>query len=47
MLFVSNSNFTGNIAFSAGAIGFVVRGLLANVKNGVGSNQAFIYKYVV
>ena len=46
MLIVSNSQFKCNGAFSAGAIGFVVRDLLANVENGMDSNQVFIHKYV-
>ena len=46
VLNVSNSWFKRNVAFSAGAIGFVVRDLLANVQNGIDSNQAFIHKYV-
>ena len=45
VLNVRNSYFKGNVAFSAGAIGFVVRDLLANVGNGIDSNQAFIHKY--
>ena len=45
-LFVSSSHFTENVAFSAGAIGFAVRDLLANVEYGIDSNQAFIHKYV-
>ena len=46
VLLVNNSHFKGNVASSAGAIGFVVRDLLANVENGIDSNQAFIHKYV-
>ena len=46
ILLVSNSHFKDNIAFSAGAISFVVGDVLANVENGVDSNQAFIHKYV-
>lgn len=45
VLYISNSRFTGNLAFSAGAIGFIVRDLLGNVENGVDSNQAFVNKY--
>ena len=45
VLHVSDSYFRRNVAYSAGAIGFVVRDLLANVENGVDSNQAFIHKY--
>ena len=47
ILLVSNSHFEDNIAFSAGAISFVVGGLLANVDNGINSNQAFIHKYAI
>ena len=46
ILLVSNSHFKDNIAFSAGAISFVVGDVLANVENGIDSNQAFIHKYV-
>ena len=47
VLLVSNSHFKDNVAFSAGAISFVVGDLLANVENGINSNQAFIHKYAI
>ena len=46
VLLVSDSLFKENVAFSAGAVGFVVRDLLARIENGIDSNQAFIHKYV-
>ena len=48
VLLVSNSHFTENLAFSAGAIRFVVSyDLLANNENSIDSNQAFIHKYAI
>ena len=47
VLFVSDSLFKENVAFSAGAVGFVVRDLLASIESGIDSNQAFIHKYVI
>ena len=44
VLLVSKSRFIANVAYVGGAVSFVVRDLLANVKNGVDSNQAFIHE---
>ena len=44
ILLVSKSQFAANLAYFGGAVGFVVRDLLANVKDGIDSNQAFIHK---
>ena len=44
VLLVSKSSFMANVAYVGGAVSFVVRDLLANVKNGVDSNQAFIHE---
>ena len=46
VLRVSESCFTENAAFLAGAIDFIVRDLLSEVDNGIDSNQAFLTKYV-
>ena len=46
VLRVSTSRFIENGAILAGAIDFIVRGLLSQVKDGIDSNQAFINKYV-
>ena len=47
ILLVSNSHFRHNGAFSGGAISFVLRVSLANVENGINSNQAYIRKYAI
>ena len=44
MLHVRNSNFSDNIAFIVGGVGFNVHGALSNVENGVNSNHALIKK---
>ena len=46
ILHIRNSNFSDNIAFTVGGVGFNVRDELSNVENGVNSNRALIEKYV-
>ena len=41
---IRRSNFSNNIAFTVGGVGFIVRDILSNVKNGVNSNHAFFEK---
>ena len=45
-LHIRNSNFSDNIAFTVGGIGFIVRDDSSDVENGVNSNRALIQKYV-
>ena len=46
-LYLRNTCFTHNGAVIAGTISFSVRDSFSSVKNGVDSNRAFIYKYVI
>jgi len=46
-LYVRNSSFSHNFAAIAGTISFAVRDSFSNVKNGIDSNRAFIYKYAM
>ena len=41
---IRKSNFSNNIAFTVGGVGFNVRDILSSVENGVNSNHAFIEK---
>ena len=43
-LLIRNSNFSDNIAFTVGGVGFNVRDELSNVESGVNSNHALIEK---
>ena len=46
-LYLRNTRFTQNSAVIAGTISFSVRDSFSSIENGVDSNRAFIYKYVI